>query len=329
MRARYYSPAMKRFINADVIAGAISNAITLNRFAYANGNPVSFVDPFGLSAERGTDLANQIRVAQSNLGEYNGPFYILNAHKAILEAIGKANKTGKVNIDEKYNLFTTGNIDVYWKIKATLGEGDIDILDLIDKLESEDIVELANKFGLFDVKLMSKEGVIHVDDNTTLTFSRNINMSLLTVSPTMDITCTLKYMYDDENYVSSTIGVSGKIENNKFRFASEYAHVPSRAPLPVRKPSFSRNPVYGPVPNHESNLVTDSTSDSTHNASPSSEYKKDIDWEFVCKAGAAIGLTALAIGATAETFLTGGIGIWNDAPAWGAAFSSWATVFAH
>ena len=50
MRARYYSPEMKRFINADIIAGAISNAITLNRYAYANGNPVSFIDPFGLSA---------------------------------------------------------------------------------------------------------------------------------------------------------------------------------------------------------------------------------------------------------------------------------------
>ena len=53
MRARYYSPAMKRFINADIVEGGISNAITLNRFAYANGNPVSFVDPFGLTAERG------------------------------------------------------------------------------------------------------------------------------------------------------------------------------------------------------------------------------------------------------------------------------------
>ena len=50
MRARYYSPAMKRFINADIIAGSIDNAVTLNRFAYANGNPVSMVDPFGLSS---------------------------------------------------------------------------------------------------------------------------------------------------------------------------------------------------------------------------------------------------------------------------------------
>ncbi len=48
MRARYYSPEMKRFVNADVVAGGISNAVTLNRFAYANGNPVSFTDPFGL-----------------------------------------------------------------------------------------------------------------------------------------------------------------------------------------------------------------------------------------------------------------------------------------
>jgi len=45
MRARYYSPEIRRFINADIIPGEISNAITLNRYAYANGNPVSFVDP--------------------------------------------------------------------------------------------------------------------------------------------------------------------------------------------------------------------------------------------------------------------------------------------
>ncbi len=51
MRARYYDPLMHRFINADVVPGEISDAVTLNRYAYANGNPVSNTDPFGLSAE--------------------------------------------------------------------------------------------------------------------------------------------------------------------------------------------------------------------------------------------------------------------------------------
>ena len=53
MRARYYSPDFMRFINADIVAGSISNAITLNRYAYANCNPVSNIDPFGLETQRG------------------------------------------------------------------------------------------------------------------------------------------------------------------------------------------------------------------------------------------------------------------------------------
>ncbi|MBR3917737.1 MAG: RHS repeat-associated core domain-containing protein [Clostridia bacterium] len=65
MRARYYSPEMKRFINADIVAGSITNAVTLNRFAYANGNPVSLVDPFGLSAERSL-LINEISKYSGN-----------------------------------------------------------------------------------------------------------------------------------------------------------------------------------------------------------------------------------------------------------------------
>ena len=47
MRARYYNPDIKRFINQDVVQGSLDNAISLNRFAYANGNPVSYMDPFG------------------------------------------------------------------------------------------------------------------------------------------------------------------------------------------------------------------------------------------------------------------------------------------
>ncbi|MBT2288840.1 hypothetical protein J7E73_06740 [Paenibacillus albidus] len=51
MRARYYNPDIKRFVNRDVVTGAISSAQTLNRYAYVNGNPISYVDPFGLSRD--------------------------------------------------------------------------------------------------------------------------------------------------------------------------------------------------------------------------------------------------------------------------------------
>ena len=61
MRARYYSPELKRFINADVVSGEIANSPTLNRYAYANGNPISNVDPLGLSADDKNPLsANQM-----------------------------------------------------------------------------------------------------------------------------------------------------------------------------------------------------------------------------------------------------------------------------
>ena len=51
MRARYYNPAIRRFINQDVLFGNINPGISLNRFAYANGNPISLMDPFGLCAQ--------------------------------------------------------------------------------------------------------------------------------------------------------------------------------------------------------------------------------------------------------------------------------------
>ena len=49
MRARYYNPEIKRFINQDVLTGSIIDSPSLNRYAYVEGNPISLADPFGLS----------------------------------------------------------------------------------------------------------------------------------------------------------------------------------------------------------------------------------------------------------------------------------------
>lgn len=51
MRARYYSPNIARFINQDVVLGSVGSAPSMNRFAYANGDPINKNDPFGLAAK--------------------------------------------------------------------------------------------------------------------------------------------------------------------------------------------------------------------------------------------------------------------------------------
>ena len=51
MRARYYNPQIKRFINRDIIDGSITDSQSLNKYIYVQGNPISLVDPFGLCAQ--------------------------------------------------------------------------------------------------------------------------------------------------------------------------------------------------------------------------------------------------------------------------------------
>lgn len=68
MRARYYNPDIKRFINQDIKVGDISNGQGLNRYAYCEGNPVSLVDPFGLCGQDPNDINWASTIAHMALG---------------------------------------------------------------------------------------------------------------------------------------------------------------------------------------------------------------------------------------------------------------------
>ncbi|MCP4709457.1 MAG: RHS repeat-associated core domain-containing protein, partial [Planctomycetes bacterium] len=48
LRARYYSPAIGRFLSFDPFNGSINDTSTLNKYWYSNNNPLKYFDPSGL-----------------------------------------------------------------------------------------------------------------------------------------------------------------------------------------------------------------------------------------------------------------------------------------
>ena len=189
MRARYYSPDMRRFINADIMAGEISNAITLNRYAYANGNPVSFVDPFGLSAEnKGISdntsfqelikeierqrILKQIEKLRNN---YYGMDRLSKTLKLILDNVSITSSFGPEHI------FDLGNgLEVYYSIVQKAGTGNINLINFaMEQKELLSKISLTN--GDINSSFSKKNGTVsigyvtEINDNNSLSASLSIN----------------------------------------------------------------------------------------------------------------------------------------------------------
>ncbi|MET0025111.1 MAG: RHS repeat-associated core domain-containing protein [Sedimenticola sp.] len=71
MRARYYSPIMKRFVSVDPEDGELERPRSFNPYLYALNAPLDFVDPYGTSAETPLDWAGR-QIGEATYGVYRG-----------------------------------------------------------------------------------------------------------------------------------------------------------------------------------------------------------------------------------------------------------------
>ena len=73
MQARYFDPQVGRFLSRDPLAVSAGQLFSVNRFAYASGNPIKNIDPDGKQDEDGEAREEETRQALEALFPKQGP----------------------------------------------------------------------------------------------------------------------------------------------------------------------------------------------------------------------------------------------------------------
>ena len=247
MRARYYSPEMKRFINADIVAGKLSNAITLNRFAYANGNPVSFVDPFGLAAMLSrfacqamlldgggsapktivTNSSNKNETSKTRNGAENQslsdieksleeafcnvstPSDIKNASIQAIQVVIKPDNDFEIEVGKKITLLETGNTTVYFEITQSPS---IDITDGSNLFESIDNTAICSELqAKLELTPSSASQTITIGDDTEVSVSYEVQLSKRSIQHSIEYAVT--HTNDYNVSTEFAIGIEHTVRN--------------------------------------------------------------------------------------------------------------------
>ncbi len=166
MQARWYDPAIGRFISPDTIIPDPTNPQSFNRYSYVYNNPVNFTDPTGHCAETGDDacwsIAEQLwhlydidleflgLMEYDQLTFFQDTFGDLDAYQRnyIIETI-------QLTLDDDFareQIFERGNWDVFGvrlDLSGSFGAGGNVSFDFLWNFNSREFSILANLNGTF------------------------------------------------------------------------------------------------------------------------------------------------------------------------------------
>jgi len=243
MRARYYSTELRRFINADIVAGEITNAITLNRYAYANANPVSFVDPQGLSVGSSkfvhafsNDGASESKPKDSR-GE-DKPLTLdeildmmakqIYSPKSILEIL-IANDLISLEGTYEHTTEITPFTEIYCNVNVSLWGGPItaNMVDYLELFEMDSITDQLAKLGdMYSAEFESSVS-IYSDEYVNQYINRKLEVNAVTGVATLSNSLNTDFIFESGSTVTLEQGIRQKIIKPNKRLAYDYAFAPA------------------------------------------------------------------------------------------------------
>ena len=148
MHARYYHEYLGRFLSVDLRMGMISKPQTLNRYMYASGSPMRFVDPTGLSITLPTTgFAYEIRRGFKNLMKNPKGFAIVRLFATLPSDVASVDIYAGIPISPSGEIGAGGFDDENWDIIINGGDND-SVATMTETLMHEFIHALDKYLGL-------------------------------------------------------------------------------------------------------------------------------------------------------------------------------------
>ena len=246
MRARYYSPTLRRFINADIVAGEITNAITLNRYAYANANPVSFVDPQGLSVGSSKfayafsgngDSSTKPKDSRGEDTSVLQDFFanMLTTLPYYAKAFWDVFATSKMFTFEdsyEHSISIFPGTEIYCSATVSAGKGPITVNlgDYADFFRMDTVTEKLAQYG--DIYAIGDECTIPIYSNEYVSqyLKGKAEINQFTGVLTLSGSYNIDFIFESGSTITYEVGVKQKIIKPKKSYAYAYAF----APFPIK-----------------------------------------------------------------------------------------------
>ena len=214
MRNRYYCPDLRRFINADIVAGELANSVTMNRYAYANANPAMNVDPLGLSADNwSSDPMKEIFDALRLIRDSNDPDALSKLFSSVLEEVLHIQDLFTFVNDKKFEI-KVGSTTFFCSMKTVFGDGFINIEDKASvNMEILNSMSFSKSDSCFSNEKTKDGGIIlkfsyDIDDYTSITATISSNLI-----NSLSASYTVTTADSDNNSITTSIGFNHVVTN--------------------------------------------------------------------------------------------------------------------
>ncbi|MEK7539656.1 MAG: RHS repeat-associated core domain-containing protein [Patescibacteria group bacterium] len=226
LNARYYDPSIGRFLSQDPWFGDLTNPQSLNKYSYAENNPLKYIDPTGLFAEDTFDSGAIKIMGAGNSAKWATPGLLMNPYNPLgwLNAAGAGYDLGMgiaEAVSATWNAEPVSNEYTFVETKSEMLGAGLDVVEFYAQEATESFNQIQEGLQEDWQSVTGSESTQNNNKIVETTFTQpNNTPPASTTQPNYSTDTSQPYTCPDTSQTASTT-TSTNWQNNLNNFVKE------------------------------------------------------------------------------------------------------------